>query len=628
MRRLAMFVCAASCAAAGTPPGNLLVNPGFEDGASGWTRYGKPRYRVLDGCGRRGKGLRYSKPAEDAAAKENSHFDQVAAVRPRALYVASLWVKAEAGLRPVLRIADMNWKTLAIAAPRPGAGWRPVRVAFWSGDSKSVRFQIFGGSRTLARESAPGTSFFDDASLRAASDADAREPERCEIRVRPDQTLHPVNPLFFGVNSLFWVEDDAARRDGKIAHYLKAMPCTLLRFPAGEAADNYHWRTHKLDNPKRWPYREDEGNMDTDEFMAWIRLIGAEPIFVVNLESSFKAGDVARGAAEAAAWVRYCKTKGYRVRFWEIGNETYLKGTYCPLTARQYAQAFAVFAKAMKAEDPAIRLGAIGPFDPKAVAAIERGKGPAWWPTVVDGAGKWMDFAVVHRYEFYNGYAGFQWKASPVARLTQAMRRFLDQRFPRRRIPLALTEWNTWRKARARGMGQALMVAELIGRYLEGGMDMACFWPLRVTGKKSSFRGLLDRETNEPMPPYYVMQAVASELTRRASAPGARAARVVSVETSHPLAYCFAARGADDSELVAFIVNKSLWPGGVRAEVSLGWPPPYSRVQAAALTAPSITSNRVTPKPLPVKRSGRTLALTLPPHSFTRVTIQPARTAR
>ena len=59
---------------------------------------------------------------------------------------------------------------------------------------------------------------------------------------------------------------------------------------------------------------------------------------------------------------------------------------------------------------------------------------------------------------------------------------------------------------RARGIAQALIVAELTGRYLEGGVDMATFWPLRLTGKGSKFRSLLDRDTNEPRAPYHVLK--------------------------------------------------------------------------------------------------------------------------
>ena len=112
--------------------------------------------------------------------------------------------------------------------------------------------------------------------------------------------LREINPLFFGVNTLFWIEDDDALKDGKLAQLLQDLPCRLMRFPGGEVADNYHWQTRKLDNIRDFPASEGPDKLDCDKFMTLCRQVGAEPIFVVNLESGFVHHDVAAAVREAA----------------------------------------------------------------------------------------------------------------------------------------------------------------------------------------------------------------------------------------------------------------------------------------------------------------------------------------
>ncbi len=614
------------------PQENLLLNPGFESGVQAWRTLGSPRYQVLAAAGRNGsKGLRYQKLKDDGGPKENSHFDQEVDVEPQSFYVASAWVNAGAGLRPVLRIATMDWATLALAIAEPKPGWQEIRTQVKTGQHKRLRFQLFLGAKTDRRESAIGTTRCDDAVLRKCSPQEMKAMRSCNVTVDVGKRLRPVNPLFFGVNSLFWIETDQAVADGKIAKQLRAMPCTLLRYPAGEAADNYHWKTHTLNNKKRWPSRDTPDNMDTDEFMAWRSQIGAEPIFVVNLESCYVNGDPAAGPKEAAEWVRYCnKDKGYNVRYWEIGNETYLKGTYFPMTAKQYADAFVKFAKAMKAVDPTIQIGAIGPMGIDAPAAIERNKrGPAWWPTVLDAAGDLLGFVVVHRYYNVADYQRFEWGALRVDEPIAKLRSLLEERYPGRYIPIALTEWNTWRKTKARGIAQALMVAELIGRYLEGGVDMANFWPMRLTGKKSTFRSLLDSDTNEPRPPYHVMKLFASNLAQGWSqdlvaAPMAkvlaRASHLVQADASSVQVYTCAGLSADGRKLAVFLVNKSTWPQGMEVKVSIaGFP--TSAAEMTTLTAPALGSEDVVLKTLTLKPIDGQMQLKLPPHSLTVVQV-------
>jgi len=375
--------------------------------------------------------------------------------------------------------------------------------------------QIFGGSRGAIRQSFPGESLFDDLLLRPATTAEHERYHSCTITVSLDAPLHEVNPLFFGSNTLFMIDDDAALADGSLARNLRAMPCTLLRFPGGDVADNYLWKSHSLDNPKWWPGKQGSHTTDTDEFMTFCRQVGAAPVLVVNLEAWLLKDDIEGGARDAADWVRHCNvTKGYRVKYWEIGNETHLynpgKHKRLPVSARQYAAAYLRFSAAMKEVDPTINTGAIGHLHPESHVNLgDRKDQDAWWPTIFDLAGDKIDFAVVHEYAFSRF-------GTPLRRreAIRTFRAFLRERQPERHIPIALTEWNLNKKTAGTTAEKALMLAERTGEYLLGGVDMATFWPLRIGGRHWGDRGLLSETDNTPQMSYRILSAFATRLAK------------------------------------------------------------------------------------------------------------------
>ena len=105
------------------------------------------------------------------------------------------------------------------------------------------------------------------------------------VFVQPHTSLRQIGPKFFGANVLFWIDDDAGLKDGKIVKALKNLPAGLLRYPGGSAADNFHWENHTLDDPDSYPFRGGPGTLGFDRFMALTRQVGAEAVVVVNTES-------------------------------------------------------------------------------------------------------------------------------------------------------------------------------------------------------------------------------------------------------------------------------------------------------------------------------------------------------
>src|SRR5947207_8196880 len=137
------------------------------------------------------------------------------------------------------------------------------------------------------------------------------------VTVNAGSGLGAIPSQAFGLNTAVW---DGLLLDAPVPNLLKQAGVTMLRFPGGSTSDVYHWQTHSTTagtgayvNP----------NDTFDAFMGVANSVGAQPIITVNYGSN-PQGTAGADPAEAAAWVNYAnKTKGYGVKYWEIGNEIY-----------------------------------------------------------------------------------------------------------------------------------------------------------------------------------------------------------------------------------------------------------------------------------------------------------------
>ena len=635
---LAVLIACFAMPAGGVEP-NLLRNAEFADGLEHWQVYGvRESFGLATDPETPGKSVvEYTV----GAGTHVVHLDQIAVLNPDTLYTASVRVlNLGTKLKPALRIADMDWQTVCYEEGSAAGQWETLRTTFLSADLDQVRVQLFGGGRTNADPARSGRVLFSDAHLSEASAAARRAYFTADITIDPTAVVQTVNPLFFGVNSLFWITNDSARADGRISAALKAMPCRLIRFPGGEVADNYHWRTNRLDDTKAYPFKDGPEMLGFDEFIAWTRDIGAEPICVVNLESGYKSGDVGAGVREAVDWVRYSNVeKHYAVKYWELGNETDLVGTRYPLKAEEYAVAVVQFSTAMKAVDPSICIGALGPvyvhasamldtFTPEAAAQarsmqsweIKKQKkdlarradpAPEWWDTLVASARDHFDFAIVHRYD--NSRTHFSQANTPplrLAALVSELDRYLAEKL-QRNVPIALTEWNTWRSAELGPAEHAITIAEQIGNYLEGGVDMATFWPMRFPRGKDSqyFRALLGFENKAPLPVYYVMQLFSSRMGDV----------LLRCEVSNRHVYAVSSRHGTDGRLVVFVVNRLALTGGIEATLRV---PAMTAAEALSLVSSEADAG-VQTVPTDVRRGNDGWVALLPPLSLTVVELAP-----
>jgi alpha-L-arabinofuranosidase len=85
----------------------------------------------------------------------------------------------------------------------------------------------------------------------------------------------------FGTNHLFWVDNDRALANGALAQRLRGLGVGMLRFPGGEAADNYDWRQTPLTirrssrASRQRPARRLRTNYQ--EFLTFSQAVGATP---------------------------------------------------------------------------------------------------------------------------------------------------------------------------------------------------------------------------------------------------------------------------------------------------------------------------------------------------------------
>ncbi len=188
-------------------------------------------------------------------------------------------------------------------------------------------------------------------------------------------TITADRPGQFVISRLLLLPADHVNRaDPDVIRFLKESRLPLLRWPGGNFASTYHWRdgVGPLEQRRTLPnyaWGQQENNFfGTDEFIAFCRAVGCEPMICINAGSGTPQ--------EAAEWIEYCNgdtqtpmgklraangnPKPYHVKYWEVGNELWGAWQYHWTTAEGYVDRYRQFVKAMRAVDPSIKLYACG----------------------------------------------------------------------------------------------------------------------------------------------------------------------------------------------------------------------------------------------------------------------------
>lgn len=289
--------------------------------------------------------------------------------------------------------------------------------------------------------------------------------------VQLDSIIGEVDPRIYGhfvehlENCVYGgiFTEDGNQMNADVVELVKLMKPTIIRYPGGNFASDYHWEEGIGPREKRpthydraW-HREDTNQVGTDEFMAFCETVGAEPFLVIN--------DGSGTPEEAARWVAYCNAPAetkmgskragnghpepYHVRLWGLGNEVWGEWQVGHTDAEGYVQRIKPFISAMRTADPEIELVAVGldmlPNDPHGAES--------WNRTVLEGIGDQMDYLSFHIYQ--PSEEGYQEEYDPevlyhniisapysVEDAIHRMALLIKEVVPDRKIGIALDEYN------------------------------------------------------------------------------------------------------------------------------------------------------------------------------------------
>lgn len=237
---------------------------------------------------------------------------------------------------------------------------------------------------------------------------------------------------------------------------------TLVRYPGGNFVSGYDWEDG-VGPPSARPRRLDlawqstESNQfGTNEFVAWCRAAGTEPMLAVNLGT--------RGADAARRLVEYCNHPAgtqlselrrahghdapHGVRLWCLGNEMDAPWQIGRKPAGEYGRLARESARLMRQVSPDLLLTACGSSNRDLP-----GFG-AWEDEVLHECFDEVDFLSVHAY-FENPHADSAEFLGNIDRMDAHIREVAAiadavaaRRRSARRIQVAVDEWNIWYKAR------------------------------------------------------------------------------------------------------------------------------------------------------------------------------------
>ncbi|MDE3165874.1 MAG: hypothetical protein KGN36_08720, partial [Acidobacteriota bacterium] len=437
------------------------------------------------------------------------------------------------------------------------------------------------------------------------------------IHVDASRIVRHIPDAIYGTN-IEWIWDgdgiwDQAghQLNPRIVELTRELHPSLIRFPGGTFADFYHWRdgVGPAAQRKETPHMPGAGssrhNFGTDEALAFADQAGGQLMITVNAGTGT--------AQEAADWVRYVNGRGRRVTYWEIGNELYVndgsaQAKASTMTPERYARLVLDFARAMRAADPSIRIGAIAEenYSPSAYKAY-----PNWTSEVLRTAGSQIDFLCVH-----NGYApaigqdkGWDVRTVYAAMLAAPVliRQSLDRiageiAAAAPRVGIAVTEWGPYFQVTPNGrfvdhvktLGSALYVADVLALFAQtpavqiaNGFKLVDPLYMGWIGKRG--------DTFEPTGPYYA----AEMFTRHFGADLVQSAANSPTYDSRAVGWADAVRGVPYLDVVAarsgggklylLAINKD-FDRAIPARISVtGFRPTGGT--AWTLTGPSIDSN-------------------------------------
>lgn len=459
------------------------------------------------------------------------------AIAARETYAGSLWARGSGASSLEASLVDGEGRTLArqvLGVPGPSWAEIPIRLEPKEG----------AGSAELRIASSGGEVWIDQVSLMPRS----------------------------------WREAGGFRPD--LLEAIAALRPPVIRWPGGCFASAYRWKDGIGPQSARKSYPieiwddVDVNSFGTDEFIAMCRRVGAEPLVVVNIGTEVwnPGADEDEFLQDVLDWIEYANgpadskygrlraanghPEPYRVRYWEIDNETWQMG------AERYAAAVRKFAPAMRKADPSIRLAACGSggFGRDALA---------WNRVLVERCAELIDYLSIHHYENPNRFAEGPRAYERFFRETAAV--IAGSKNPR--LKLYVSEWN----AQSTDWRTGLYAGGLLNAFERSGDAVGMAGPalfLRHVSATAWDNAFVNFDSRRwfPAPNYVVMK-----LWRERFAP-----ELLALEGSAEPLDAVATRAAGGKALHLKAVNPSTEPVEVEVSVAGGFVPARASLELVA----------------------------------------------
>jgi len=243
---------------------------------------------------------------------------------------------------------------------------------------------------------------------------------------------------------------------------IRQLGVPIIRYPGGNFVSGYNWLDGvgpKKDRPRvldrAWDTIE-SNQFGTNEFLAWCRVAGAQPLMGLNLGTGT--------AEQAAALVEYCNLeKGtrwsdlrrqhgvpdpYKIEHWCLGNEMDGPWQIGHMSATEYGLKAADAARQMRYVDPSLKLIACGSSGPLMPTYLE------WDREVLEQCYQYVDGLSLHRY-FGNNERDTGGDTPKYLAMNLSMERQIAEtiavcdlvrghkRSPKK-LWLSFDEWNVW----------------------------------------------------------------------------------------------------------------------------------------------------------------------------------------
>jgi alpha-N-arabinofuranosidase len=247
---------------------------------------------------------------------------------------------------------------------------------------------------------------------------------------------------------------------------IRQLGVPIIRYPGGNFVSGYNWldgvgpkqeRPRVLD--KAWN-SINSNQFGTNEFMAWAKAVGTEPLMGLNLGTGTPE--------QAAALVEYCNVDSgtkwselrrkhgfaepYKAKHWCLGNEMDGPWQIGHMTATEYGMKAQDAARQMRLVDPSVQLIACGSSTPFMPTYLE------WDRQVLEECYEYVDGLSLHRY-FENTAKTTGADSAKFLAMNLSMDRQIAEtlavcdlvrghkRSPKR-LWLSFDEWNVWYRQR------------------------------------------------------------------------------------------------------------------------------------------------------------------------------------